>query len=186
MSPDVPAALARVKRLLDLWSEPTAVIGGFAVVAHARARATRDIDLVITVPPGRASDLLVLARSCGFDYDPVETRMFLEAGLARLWAPPDRARGFGLDLLFADSAFTESVVARARPMDLGGVTLPVATPEDLILLKLEANRPIDIDDVLALKDACRATLDLPYLRDRAGELDLADRLALYLGDLLPE
>src|SRR5207244_1258706 len=97
--------------------------------------------------------MLETATRHGFAYDPVETREFLEGGLARLWAPPSKEAGFGLDLLLVDSDFFEEVVRRAEPIEMGGVTLPVATLEDLVLLKLDAHRPIDIDDILAIKDA---------------------------------
>ena len=57
----------------------------------------------------------------------------------------------------------------------------MATVEDLLLLKLEANRPIDIDDVLAIKDAFSSTLDMAYVRERAADLGVVGQLDLLFG-----
>ena len=51
--------------------------------------------------------------------------------------------------------------------------------EDLVLLKLDANRPVDIDDILSIKDAFGATLDYAYLDSWADQLRIRDRLDLY-------
>ncbi len=87
----------------------------------------------------------------------------------------------GIDIIAADSSFLREVIARAVPVELAGVLLPCATLEDLILLELEANRPIDIDDVLAIKDAHGQALDSAYLLEQATRLELGDRLELNLG-----
>ena len=69
----------------------------------------------------------------------------------------------GVDLLIADDPFLQQVALRATPVSFSGVLLPVAAPEDLLLLKLAAARPIDLDDALAIKDALGDTLDRAYL-----------------------
>ena len=46
-------------------------------------------------------------------------------------------------------------------------------------MKLEADRPVDIDDVLAIKDARPNQLDMHYLRSQADQLGLRRKLDLY-------
>ena len=70
------------------------------------------------------------------------------------------------------------ILARATPLNLGRCTLPVASVEDLLLMKLEANRPVDLD---AIKDAFADTLDRAYLRAEAARLDVVARLDALLG-----
>ncbi len=180
-SPFEPTELERLERLLASWAKPAAVIGGLAIVARVRERTTRDADVVLTLESSRAQEFLELAVSCGYAYDEQETREFLEGGLIRLWAPPSRAEGAGLDILLADEPYLVTVVERATWVALGGVSLPVASIEDLVLLKLAADRPIDIDDVLAIKDAFETSLDRDYLETKARELEILDRLILYFG-----
>jgi hypothetical protein len=175
-------ALGRLERFLAQWPGAAAIVGGIGIVARVRPRLTTDIDVVITVATDQVSRLLTLAENHGWAHDPQETAELVAGGLLRLWGPPSRARGVGLDLLFVDSPFLELVVSRATPVALGGPTLPVATVEDLLVMKLEAGRLQDIDDVLAIKDAFAGRLDLAYVRVQTDALGVSDRLDLYLGE----
>jgi hypothetical protein len=151
--------IQRLASFVRAWNQPAALIGGMAIGARVRVRYTRDLDLMLAVPPGQEQSLLDLARAHGYQYDEAETRHLLAGGLVRMWGPPDRQSGFAVDLLFVDSPFTEELVTRATELELLGARLRVATIEDLLLLKLEANRPQDIDDILSIKDAFADQLD---------------------------
>lgn len=186
MSEGLPALLTRVEGLLVALGRPYAVIGGAAMIARVRVRPTRDVDIVLSVDRGRVDDLLRLARAHGFDYedDPASREIF-EAGLVRLAVAPSREGGAGADLIFSDGPFLEDVIARATSVDLGPVVMRVATVEDLLLLKLEANRPIDIDDAIAIKDAFDEALDRAYLEKQADALGVRRALENLLASSLP-
>ena len=156
-APPDPLGLARLARFVATWPHPAALVGGVAMLARVRSRATRDADLVIVAPaPERA--LLDHARRHGYGYDGADIEDWLAGGLVRLDGPEA-----GVDLLIADDPFLQQVALRATPVSFSGVLLPVAAPEDLLLLKLAAARPIDLDDALAIKDALGDTLDRAYL-----------------------
>ena len=154
-----------------------------AVIARAFVRATKDVDLLVSLPVAEADALLDAASRHGFAWDPAEVKDFLEAGLLRLWGPPSRKEGLGLDILLTDSPFSENVVRRATTVEVLGTEIRVATAEDLLLMKIEANRPIDLDDAIALKDAFRGRLDLPYVRAQADAMgaEVRRRLDVLLG-----
>lgn len=151
--------LARLARLLDAWPHPAAVVGGLAVVLRVQPRFTRDLDVVVVVPAPRRS-LLPALTAAGYTYDPGDIDEWLDGGLVRAVVPET---GEGLDLILADVPYLETVAGRAEPLEIEGCSLPVATLEDLLLLKLEAGRPHDLDDALALREAFGATLDRDYL-----------------------
>lgn len=177
--------LCRVAELVAAWPHPSAIIGGIAITARVRPRLTDDVDLLVTVPQGALDQLLVVSGERGFVADDGPAmRELAEAGLLRLWSStePDRV---GIDVIFVDSDHLESATLRATVVDFGFCALPVASIEDLLLLKLEANRPQDIDDILAIKDAHGPNLDMSYVRASAQRLGLADLLATYLGDGMP-
>jgi len=177
--------LRRVAQLLAAWPHPSAIIGGIAITARVRPRLTDDIDLIITVPAGSLEALLSVARSHGFvEEDGPLARELAEAGLLRLWSSQDVDR-FGVDLIFVDSEQLERAAQRATTVDMGFCQLPVASLEDLLLLKLEANRPQDIDDILAIKHAHLEALDMDYVRAGAERLGLAALLATYFSPLHP-
>lgn len=142
-------------------------------------RFTRDLDLLITVGAEEVDALIGLARTIGYDVSHLD-RELADVGLLRLPGPAAKP-GPAVDLIVVDSRWLEDVVRRATPLDLGPVTLRVATLEDLVLLKLEAHRPQDIDDILAIKDAAADVLDMTYVRERAAELGVLDRVELYFG-----
>ncbi|MCC7534589.1 MAG: nucleotidyl transferase AbiEii/AbiGii toxin family protein [Deltaproteobacteria bacterium] len=173
-------ALARLARFATAWGHPYALVGGGAIVARVQPRLTTDLDLVIAVPEGGADALLALARIHGYAFDEQETRELLEGGLVRLWGPPSVNEGIGVDLMFVDSAFLEQVVERATPLDIAGATLQVASVEDLLLMKLEAGRPQDLDDAIAIKDAFGDRVDRAYLAAWARQLGIERELGSLL------
>ncbi len=171
-------ALRRLARLLAEWPHGAAIVGDVAISARVRPRLTDDVDVVIAVPAGELPALLALARHHGFvEDDAPGAKELAAAGLLRLWSS-ESPMPYGIDLMFVDSDHLEQTVRRSTQVDVGVGSLPIATVEDLLLLKLEAHRPHDIDDILAIKDAHGATLDLDYVRRVAARLDLGDRLTL--------
>jgi hypothetical protein len=173
--------LERVSGLMAALGARWAVVGGTAVILRALPRATRDVDVVLLMPVSRAREVASRAQALGFAIDPKEMEAFGEAGLIRLWMSPEKE--LGADLIFADDPFLERVVERATAMQSARLEVPVATAEDLLLLKLEANRPRDLDDAIALKDVCGPTLDRAYLKAQGAALDLTARLEALLGPL---
>lgn len=179
----LPEAVARLGRFTHELSKPSALIGGVAVIARVFVRATKDVDLLVSCGASEVPGLLEVARRHGYGWDEADVQDFLDAGLLRMWGPPSRREGLGLDILLTDSAFNEDVVRRATIVEVMGTHIAVATPEDLLLMKLEANRPIDLDDAIAIKHAFASSLDRVYLRqqaDRLGE-DVRRRLDVLLG-----
>lgn len=178
----LPEAVARLARFTRELAKPCALIGGVAVIARAFVRATKDVDLLVSCPASEARALLEVARRHGYGWEESEVQDFLDTGLLRMWGPPSRREGLGLDILLTDSPFNEDVVRRATTVEVLGTEVPVATPEDLLLMKTEANRPVDLDDAIAIKDAFAGRLDLAYLRSQADRLgaDVRRRLDLLL------
>lgn len=176
----LPEAVARLARFAAELAKPCALIGGVAVIARAFVRATKDVDLLVSCPASEARALLEVAQRHGYAWEESDVGDFLDAGLLRMWGPPSRREGLGLDILLTDSAFDEEAVRRASVVEVLGTKVAVATPEDLVLMKVQANRPIDLDDVLAIKDAFAQRLDKTYMRAQADLLgaDVRHRLDL--------
>jgi hypothetical protein len=159
---------------------PYMVVGGLAVLIHGVARFTRDIDVMISHP---REDVAGLLDSLGSEFrprvdDPTdfvrETRLLPLAG--RLGTP--------VDLVFAAAKFDEEAIGRARPEELGTVTAQVCTPEDLIVMKIVSERPLDREDVAGVVRHSKA-LDFsrldPMLSDLARDLDRPDILEFWEG-----
>jgi predicted nucleotidyltransferase len=157
-----------------------ALIGAVARNAWAPPRATTDLDVAIAASSGVIGT--VEAALAGLGYDRVRShRADPDDALADLLV--FRAPGGGLrqvDLLVAKTLFEEEVLRRAVPVEIGGVCVPVATPEDLVVYKLVADRDRDREDVAAVvRTQTRAgrELDWAYIERWAGFWGVPDRLA---------
>jgi hypothetical protein len=161
-----------VLRIARQAGTPVAVAGGPAQQVWGRIRATRDIDLLAA---------------------PRVPRAFLEAlvqgGLTAATlgdvdlVPLVREESFAdieVDLLLVKGGFGERAVRRAIELDIGGMEDPFVTAEDLILLKLLADRVLDRADVEDIVREQSGRLDLAYLRSEAATLGLSDRLEIVL------
>ncbi len=179
----LPAAVARLAGFVRELDRPCALIGGVAVIARVFVRATKHVDLLVSCPAEEAPGLLEVARRHGYAWDEADIADFLAAGLLRMWGPPSRREGLGLDILLTDSAFNEDVVRRATRVEVLGTDLAVATAEDLLLMKLEAGRHVDLDDAIAIKDAFGEQLDRAYLLRQGDALGLRRELENLLGSL---
>lgn len=78
-----------------------------------------------------------------------------------------------LDLVLGAEGLEERFIERATKCDLGGVTVPILSAEDVIVTKMLAGRPKDLLDVEGGLAVQRGALDLVYTRRTLRELDEA-------------
>jgi hypothetical protein len=97
-----------------------------------------------------------------------------ESRVTRYAAPSDPDHP--LDLIYASDRHEHEALTRTRTVLLHGLSLSVVSPEDLILLKLNASRPTDFDDVIGIVKNPRLQLDLNYLWSWADRLGLQGEL----------
>lgn len=148
MTLDVPALLREAADAAREAGVRFAVIGGCARNAYAEPRATKDVDLVAEVDPsgherlGRALAARGFRRASAVAHGPgpVPDAIFYRDDAGRR-----------IDVLFAHTEFEREALdgaGEASPYD--GVSVPVVSPEALIVYKLVAGRTQDIADVEAV------------------------------------
>lgn len=159
---------ALVAQVVERANLRACLIGGHAVNTWVEPRFTADIDL--TVSADRPALERALEALAAYGYRVVQT-VGADApsgpDFLRLAAPS----GPPLDIQTAKTAYQRQLVARAVATRAG---LPVATAEDLVILKLIAHRPKDVVDLrglIALPD-----LDWAYVEQWAAAWEVADRL----------
>jgi hypothetical protein len=84
-----------------------------------------------------------------------------------------RVTNVRVDLALGLSGFEQQAVGRAESLDLAGVTVSVASAEDLLIMKVLAGRPQDDQDVRGLVIAQGERLDWEYCLHLAAELSEA-------------
>src|SRR5207249_4739731 len=58
-----------------------------------------------------------------------------------------QATGIGIDISFGALPFESEMIQRSKTVELGGIPLRVATPEDVIIMKMIAHRAKDLRDI---------------------------------------
>jgi hypothetical protein len=87
--------------------------------------------------------------------------------------------GMPLDVVLSGSGLEDEFLERARMLDIGGLRVPTVDPSDLVIAKVLAGRPKDLDDVRGLLKAQGEEIDtariesvLRLLEEALGQSDL--------------
>lgn len=138
------------------------VVGGFAVILHGHARATRDLDLVVELSPANCQRAIAALSGIGLRprlpvpmsdlADPAkreEWRRRRNMIAFPLWdeANPERI----VEIFVYEPMAFEQMRAQAVLQHLDGIPIPIASIEHLIAMKKEAGRPHDRQDIEALR-----------------------------------
>lgn len=159
-----------------------ALVGGAALPAWGRVRATGDADFLVALPQPESSTLSAVIerfRTNGFaHHNRADRKRIDEHLILHFWFPiRPQAVSIRVDLLFSEDSIYRQMLDRATERRIDGFVVPIASCEDLILLKLRAARPIDNADAAALIAGNRDNLDADYLQRRAAELGVQEALA---------
>ena len=160
--------LESIARGLERLGIPYMVTGGQAVLLYGEPRLTRDIDVTLGTDPSRLREVLDWVESNGW-------RVLVETPadfVGRTMVLPclDPATGIRIDLVFSFSLYEQQALKRARRVSMGKAEVCFASLEDLIIHKIIAGRPRDLEDVrnVLLKNR---TFDLHYTQDWLRQFD---------------
>lgn len=133
-TPEVKATIKRVAAALKGWR--WCLIGGRAVEVHSNPPQTPDIDVLVFVNPNDKGELLSALRP-GFR---LETRLDDEEDESEfpMLFLRDRKNGIELDVVGAFEDIHFWTLDRAEDEKVAGIKIPVATAEDVVVLKSQA------------------------------------------------
>jgi len=152
--------LDRLAQILNDGQVSYALIGGLGVAFRGPIRATRDIDLLVTIPQLQLPVLLNALVQGGFRLDIAQA--------IGIWNR-DHLLDFSfgsvrVDWLKAVLPAFEHILSRARWEQIGDRRIRVADAEGLLLLKLIAFRARDQEDIKGILAANSGSLDLDWVR----------------------
>ena len=168
------AALAPVLARWGRWY----VFGAQAVTLYGVPRLSADVDVTLALVPDDPESFARDMGATGFALrvsDPDFVRR------TRVMPFVHVATGMPLDVVLAGSGLEDDFLERAKVVDLGGAAARVIDLADLIIAKILAGRPKDLDDVASLWRLHRDALDADRIR---ATLRLLEE-ALSQSDLLP-
>jgi hypothetical protein len=162
-------------------------MGGLAVRIHGIPRPTYDVDLTILADRSSLKEMFEAAETANYVVDDIYKSGWVDRvadmPIVKLQAWLQDGKAVDVDVFIAESDFQASLMRRRMPCDFDSRILWVVSPEDLILLKLLANRPRDIGDVQDVM-FMQGQLDESYMREWADVLQIRGRLETAFAEAL--
>jgi Nucleotidyl transferase of unknown function (DUF2204) len=172
----VAELLRALAGILGARGIPWYVFGAQAVMVWGRPRFSADVDITAVIDDATRDEFVDAMRRHGFqllfdDDDFISRTRVL---------PFVFENGVPLDVVLAGPGFEQDFLDRAIHVDVDGASIPMISPEDLVITKVLAGRPKDIDDVRGVLREQARSLDIERIRYI---LDLLEQ-ALGQSDLL--
>jgi hypothetical protein len=195
-NPPSPAFLDALRAfhaaLVELGA-PFTFIGGVAVIARGVPRLTVDIDATVRAPDADVESIFrVLARH---DIGPRIEEATEFARAHQVFLALHEPTGTPIDLSLAWLDFEHEAIQSSSDVDYADVRIPVAQAEDLIVYKVVAFRPRDLDDAEKLLDLHGKNIRVKRVRrivkqfcetlEDAARLETLDRLLRRQGETSP-
>jgi len=152
--------LTRLARALDEAHIPYMLIGGQALLLYGEPRLTRDVDVTVGLTPHDVKQVLQVARQMALRLLVQDAEDFAQ----KTWVLPalDETTGLRVDFIFSWTPYEQQALERAREVTVGGYPVRFASPEDVVIHKMLAGRPRDLEDVRSILR--KQSLDLNYIR----------------------
>jgi hypothetical protein len=165
------------------------LFGAQAALLYGAARLTADVDVTVQIGGRDAADLVRTLEQAGFRLRVRDVEGFVAK--TRVLPFVHAGSGLPVDIVLAGPGLEEQFLRRRRRRAIEGVTAYVASPEDVIVMKVLAGRGKDEDDTMAIL-AAQSRLNLGRIRttlaalERAlGQSDLRPRFERLLARVRP-
>ena len=160
--------LANLGLALDEENIPYMIIGGQAVLLYGEPRLTRDIDVTLGVDINHLAEIIEISQKLNLKPLPLRTLEFVKQTM--VLPTKDETTGIRVDFIFSFTPYERKAINRAKDISIKNKIVKFASPEDLIIHKVFAGRPRDLDDVRSILLKI-PSVDLPYIEKWLAEFD---------------
>jgi predicted nucleotidyltransferase len=152
--------LEKIALALDKAGIPYMIVGGQAVLLYGEPRLTRDIDITLGMTLEKLEVVVGLIKGIGLE-PLVDPDTFTRKTMVLPCQDP--TTDIRVDFIFSFSPYEQQALERVRTVEMGNALLRFASPEDLIIHKIVAGRPRDLEDVktVLIKNP---EVDINYIR----------------------
>ncbi len=177
--------LEQLAQALDSRSIAYMVIGGQAVLLYGEPRLTRDIDITLGVSTDRLPALLEVIGVLGMRSRVPDPESFVRETM--VLPCEEVTSAIRVDFIFSNTPYEAQALSRGKPVRIGASEVRYASLEDLIIHKLVAGRPRDIEDVRSIL-VRNADYDREYVQRWLADFEAVtgDPLRRVLADLESE
>ncbi len=152
----LPEKVVAIHGALDKAGIPHAIGGALALAYYAEPRATADVDVNLFIPTDRWPDVRDVLGGLGVGVD-LNQKALDRDGQVRLWWGRNP-----VDLFFAYDDFHKAMRRATRKVPFAETTIPILSPEHLVVCKAMFDRVkdwLDIEQVFVATDP----IDLPEI-----------------------
>jgi hypothetical protein len=140
--------LSKIGTTLPKHNLPYMIIGGQAVLIYGEPRITRDIDITLGVNIDQLKKLLVAVKDLALKPIPQDVDSFVTQTM--VLPTIDESTGIRVDFIFSCTPYENQAIKRSRKILLRNREVNFASPEDVIIHKIFAGRPRDLEDVRSI------------------------------------
>jgi hypothetical protein len=169
IQPSTVELLAALAPVLARWGR-WYLFSAQAVIAHGVPRLSADVDVTLALVPDAPERFARDMDAAGFA-QVVDDADFVRRALVLPFV--HRASAMPLDVVLAGSGLEAEFLSRAAPRDIGGTVVPVIDVSDLIISKILAGRPKDLDDASRLWRIHHDAVDVDRVRQTLAQLEEA-------------
>jgi len=137
--------LKKIGSCLEKYHIPYMVIGGQAVLLYGEPRLTKDIDITLGVGVDRLGEMKAIVDRLSLGYLTDKVDDFVKETM--VLPVIDQKSGIRIDFIFSYSPYERQAIERARNILFGRTQIKFASLEDVVIHKMIAERPRDIEDV---------------------------------------
>ncbi len=140
--------LKKLARHLTNLRIPYMIIGGQAVLYYGEPRLTKDIDITLGLSIKEIDLALRLVKETGLSLRVKNPIGF--AAKTMVIPTYERKTGIGIDFILSNSPYEQQAIKNAKKFRINEVKINIAALEDVIIHKLIAGRPRDIEDIKSI------------------------------------
>jgi len=172
--------LSKIGAALAHYNLPYMIIGGQAVLLYGEPRLTRDIDITLGVNIDSLDQLLRAAQELSLKPLPEDMDTFVRQTM--VLPTLDETTGIRVDFIFSYTPYETGAIKRSKKVKIMDQMVNFTAPEDLVIHKIFAGRPRDLEDVrtVLLKNP---DIDLSYMRKWLREFDKTSAKREFLQNL---
>jgi predicted nucleotidyltransferase len=147
---------------------PYMIVGGQAVLLYGEPRLTRDIDVTVGINLEKLPSLLDVAKKADLQIISEKPENFVKETM--VLPTRDDKSGIRVDFILSFTPYERQAIERAKPIQIEGTNVYFASPEDVIIHKIFAGRPRDLEDVKGILIK-QPEIDIAYLENWLMEFD---------------
>jgi hypothetical protein len=124
------------------------VVGGQAVLLYGEPRLTRDIDITLGIGTDGLDSIRNIVETLRLQSLAANVDKFVKETM--VFPVMDEKSGIRVDFIFSFSPYEKQAIERAKDIKFGKIGVKFAALEDVIIHKIIAERPRDIEDVRSI------------------------------------